>query len=390
MIAFGLAVLVVLLVVFVVLPNSGGSKVTAQFSSAVGIYKNTSVDILGVPVGKVTSVKPDGDHVDITLEYPSKYKIPANAVAVIVANSLVADRYVQLAPAYTSGPVMADHAVIPLARTASPAELDDVYAALDKLSIALGPKGANKNGSLNTLLQVGAANLQGNGAALGNSVQQLDKAATTLANGKTDLFGTVKNLQAFTSALSASDTQVRHFEEQLAQVSDELASERGDLGAALKQLGIALGQVADFVKSNESKVHTDLAGLDDIAGILVKQKSSLNETLAVAPVALSNIIHAYQSDIGAIATRSNLSSLTDPTQLCQLMNTGGLLKSVTGNLLGPLTSQIVSTCNKVIAKLPVGSKQLQLPTGVSLSTLTNLIDQLLGATPVGGLIGNGS
>ncbi len=45
--------------------------------------------------------------------------------------------------------------------------------------------------------------------------------------------------------------------------------------------------------------------------MLVKQKASLNETLAVAPVALANIVHAYQPDIGVIATRSNLASLTD-------------------------------------------------------------------------------
>ena len=30
-------------------------------------------------------------------------------------------------------------------QTASPVELDDIYAALDKLNVALGPKGADSN-----------------------------------------------------------------------------------------------------------------------------------------------------------------------------------------------------------------------------------------------------
>ena len=65
--------------------------------------------------------------------------------------------------------------------------------------------------------------------------------------------------------------------------------------------------MATFVKDNASKVHTDLDGLKDVTGILVKEKSSLNETLAVAPVALANIVHAYQDDLGVIGTRSNRS-----------------------------------------------------------------------------------
>ncbi|HEY3736677.1 MAG TPA: MCE family protein [Jatrophihabitans sp.] len=389
--AGALVALVALLVSLRIFVGAPTRTVTAQFSSAVGIYKGTPVEILGVKVGSVTKVRPEGNHVNVTLHYASKHPVPASAIAVVVANSLVSDRYVQLAPAYTSGAQLADHATIPLNRTASPAELDDVYSALDKLSTALGPNGANKNGSLNALLQVAASNLKGNGAALGQSVQSLSQAANTLANGRDDLFGTLKNLQVFTDALSASDSQVRHFEEQLAQVSGELAAERGDLGSALHQLGTALDQVATFVDTNATDLHTDITGLKNVAGVLVKNKASLDETLAIAPVALANIIHAYQSDLGVIATRSNLGSLTDPGQICQLMDAAGLLGKTAGNLLGPLTGQIVSACNSVIKNLP-SSDALQLPPGTSLSDLTSLLDQLLGglSSATGGLVGGGS
>ncbi|MGH8961195.1 MAG: MCE family protein [Jatrophihabitantaceae bacterium] len=379
---------VVLAVVFGVglylLFGGGGTKtVTANFASAVGVYPGTPVKILGVQVGQVSKVSPQGGSVAITLSYDSKYKVPANAVSLIVANSLVSDRYVQLAPVYSgSGPVLSDRARIPLSRTASPAELDDIYGALDKLSVALGPKGTNKHGSLSTFLKVASANLNGNGAALGNSITQLSKAAQTLSDGREDLFGTVKNLQAFTQALSSSDAQVRHFEEQLAQVAGDLANERSDLGSALHNLTTALNSVATFVKDNAGKVHTDLGGLKDLTKILVAENSSLNETLAVGPVALANIVHAYQGDLGVIATRSNTESLTDPGQLCQLLKLGGLLTPV-GNLLGPQTAKIVSTCNQAIAKLPNGGA---LPPGLDLTQIQNALTQLLGG---GGLVGAG-
>lgn len=333
-------------------------KVTANFSSGVGVYPGTPVKILGIEVGSVTKVTPNGDSVKIAMKYDDKYKVPDGAISVVVANSLVSDRYIQLAPAYTGkGPTLKDGANIPLSRTASPSELDDIYGALNELSVALGPNGANKNGSLSTLVNIAAANLQGNGAAFGNSITQLSKAAATLSNGREDLFGTVRNLEVFTKALSASDVQVRHFEEQLAQVAGDLADERADLGAALHNLTGALHDVAVFVKTNASKVHTDIVGLKDITNILVKQKAALNETLAVGPVALANIVHAYQESQGTLGTRSNLGNLLDPASICEALNSvalktlpGGLgdLLGGASTLLGPLTKQIATNCTAIL------------------------------------------
>ena len=62
---------------------------------------------------------------DLTLDHG--VKVPAGAGAVVVAPSVVADRYIQLTPAYTGGPRLGDHAVIPATRTATPVEIDQLY-----------------------------------------------------------------------------------------------------------------------------------------------------------------------------------------------------------------------------------------------------------------------
>lgn len=365
-------------------------SVKAEFSSAVGVYPGTPVRILGVDVGEVTGVDPSAQNVLVTMEYDSKYQVPSNSIAVVVANSLVSDRYLQLAwPTPKSSDPLADGAIIPKERTTGPAELDDIYAALNKLSVALGPSAANKTGALSEFIKVSAANLNDNGAALGNSISQLSRAATTLASGREDLFGTVRNLQTLTSALADSDLQIKHFQEQLAQVSGDLASEREDLGAALHNLTLALDDVAGFVKANQGKLHTDLQGLRVISQILIKQQSSLNETFALGPVALANIVHAYQPDLGVIATRGNLASLTDPVTLCQVLDIGGLLDPVAG-LLGPLTGTIKKACTKILKNLPSGSK-FTLPSGVDPEELKKILQGLLGGGGgLGAIITGGS
>ena len=387
----GIVIAVVLAVVvgvgaYFLFGGSDTKKLTAQFDSAVGVYSGTPVKILGVDVGEVTSVHPSAGYVTVGLEYDSKYKVPSNAVVVVVANSLVSDRYLQLSwPTPKSKTLIADGATIPKDRTSGPAELDDIYAALNQLSVALGPKGANKDGALSEFIKVSEANLKGNGAALGNSITALSKAMTTLANGRDDLFGTVRNLQSLTSALADSDTQIKHFEEQLAQVSGDLASERSELGEALHNLGGALDKVATFVKDNQDKVHVDLDGLKTISGILVKEQGSLEETLAVAPVALANIVHAYQPNIGAIATRGNLASLFDPVNVCQVLNIGGYLKPVTSLLPPTLLKPVIDTCTKVLKNLPSGSKLNLDP-----ATIKKLLDGLSGGGGLGGIITGGS
>ena len=85
-------------------------------------------------VGKVEKIEPQPDHVKISFWYSDKYKVPADAKAVILSPSLVTPRSIQLTPAYTGGPVMADHAVIPQGRTAVPVEYDDFRQQLEKLT----------------------------------------------------------------------------------------------------------------------------------------------------------------------------------------------------------------------------------------------------------------
>lgn len=293
--------------------------VVAHFTRAVGVYPGSDVRILGVKVGTITRVTPEGATVRVEMEYDADRRVPADAVAVVVPPSLVSDRYVQLAPVYRGGPVLSDGADIPLRRTASPVELDEVYRSLDDLSVALGPQGANRDGALSRLLQVGADNLEGNGARINQGIEDLDQAVSTLSDHSGDLFGSVKNLQVFVSALADSDQQVRQFNANLASVAQQLADERASLAAALKNLAAALDQVTSFVHDNQVLLRSNLTGLAQVTNTLVHQRDALAEFLDVAPAALSNISNSYNPVSGTLDTRNNFNQLGDPAYVCALL-----------------------------------------------------------------------
>jgi phospholipid/cholesterol/gamma-HCH transport system substrate-binding protein len=356
----GGVVLVLFLALAVVLwPSAGTTHVRAQFVRAVGLYPGSDVRILGVKVGKVTKVTPDGDRVTVDFEYDDKYAVPADAKAVVVAPSVVSDRYVQLTPVYKHGPKMADGAKIGLKETAVPVELDRIFSSLNDLDVGLGPKGANKNGALSRLLAVGADNLDGQGTNINQTLTDFSKAISTLSGGRGDLFDTVRNLQVFTTALANSDGQVRAFNTDLASVADQLAGERGELALVLKNLAVALGEVASFVKENRANLTTDISGLADITGVLAKEKDSLAEVLDAGPVALSNLQNAYNPASGTLDTRDNAQQIDDPSQyLCSLLTSLGQPKSVCDQIDKVLKNHQLPDPGQL---LPSGSNGLNAP-----------------------------
>ncbi len=320
---------IVALVVAAALTMFGGDDrktLTALFPRAISVYEGSDVRVLGVPVGTVDSVTPSGTDVVVTMSYDAEVQIPAEAEAVIISPSVVGDRYVQLTPAYTGGEMLADNATLEVDRTAVPLELDQIYENLDKLNVALGPNGANRNGALSDLLEVTAANFGGQGEQFHQTIEDFGKFSETLSDNREEFFSSTRSLQGFISTLAENDATVRRFNQSMADVSTVLEGEREELSAALENLSVALGQVSTFVRDNREILGRNIKGLNRVSKVLVKQRAALDEILTVAPTALNNLALTYNPQAGTLDTRSNLGEIgyqitSDPaTYLCGFVN----------------------------------------------------------------------
>lgn len=307
--------------------DSAGTRLTAYFDRAVGVYAGSDLRILGVRVGEVESVRPQGTRVRVELALDEGVRVPESARALVVAPSVVADRYVQLTPAYRSGPALADGAVLPASRNRTPVEIDQLYASLTDLSEALGPDGANSAGALSKLLETGAANLDGNGEAIGGSIEEFGKAAKTLDGSSDDLFATLSRLQSFTTMLKEKDTDVRTAQERLDTVVGYFADNRDDLAGALDELGTALARVKTFIEDNRGELKENVDKLVPLTRTLVDQRASLAEALDVAPLAADNLVGAYDTDTGRLDGRANLNEISMGGPLLPLPATGGAATS---------------------------------------------------------------
>lgn len=360
-----------------------GTRITAYFAKTVGVYPDSEVKVLGVGVGRITSVTPQGDRVRVEMSVTDGIEIPADAQAVVVAPSLVSDRYVQLTPAYESGPLMADGTVIPLERTATPVELDDLTASVNDLATALGPNGANKDGALSNVLDTAAANLAGNGELFNQTIQQLSAASAALADSSGDLFTTVDNLATFTEALAESDAQVKAFNDRLADVSGYLADDRDELGTALTSLGTALTDVHGFIADNKDAISSNVDKLTGVTQALVDQRAAVAEILDVAPLAMSNFLSTYDAASASFAIRGNLNELTYPPVLMLCRTLAAATPAEVPKTISDLCTQLAPYIDGTLG-LPSAAEALGALSSGQLPPLPIPLVDLTGAVTGGG------
>ncbi|MCP2624222.1 MCE family protein [Mycolicibacterium smegmatis] len=300
--------------IYQVWPSRGGLKLTAYFTNAVGLYPGDQVRVVGVPVGTIDSIEPRPSDVKIEMTLDRGVKVPADAKALIIAPNLVAARFIQLTPAYTEGDEMADGTSIGLDRTAVPVEWDQVKEQLTQLSSQLGPQEGSVQGPLAQVVNQAADTFDGNGDSFRNALRELSQTAGRLGDSRTDLFGTVRNLQILVDALSNSNEQIVQFTNHVASVSQVLADSANGLDSTLDTLNQALSDVRGFLNESNDSLIAQVGKLADFTQILTDHSEDIEQLLHVTPNGLANFYNIYNPAQGTVGGLLSLPNFANPVQ----------------------------------------------------------------------------
>ena len=283
--------------------------VTAYFSDSAGLFTGNDVGILGVPVGKVRKIEPDGDRVKVTLEIDADHPVPADAGAVVVARSVATDRYVELTPVYAGGPKLADGDTIAVDSTRTPVDFDQVLETID--GFATGIAGSKETtDAIRRFVDTGDAAFSGQGEQLHETITKLSGAATDVGAQSDEAVATLDSLDRLVAAINGNESTVRKFLRRVAQGSALLDDQRTEFRASLRALDRAVHTVAAFAVKNRAQIVKALDGSADIMNTLVQKQEQLSEILEVMPLALQNL--ARTDDHGRVPMR------IDPTILAPL------------------------------------------------------------------------
>lgn len=271
-------------------PGADRMTVSAEFRDSVGLYVGNDVAVLGIPVGKVVAVHPEGTHVVVDLELDPEVKIPAGAGAVTLSPSVVTDRRVELTPAYRDGPVLRDGDRIPLERTRTPVEIDRVFAAADRLAGQLNTA-LDQGGkpALADALDVASREFAGNGPKIRESLRGLATAVGVGADNRDELVALIRSVDHLTAISADHDATIRSFTANLTDATALLDQQGPRLTDTLDDITDLLDRTDRLITDNRADGEDTLRNLRTTAATVADRRRELTESIDVLPTLFVNL-----------------------------------------------------------------------------------------------------
>jgi ABC-type transporter Mla subunit MlaD len=280
---------------FLVVRSTGSSyTVRAEFADAAGLRGHSEVKVGGVEVGTVSSMAVTSDDKALVAMKVSGVRIGPDAHAYVRPVNLLGEKYVDLEPGDQSRPLPSG-SEIPLARTSTPVELDQLLDTLDastraRLEIlidssgeALAGRGRDFGATLGSLppaldqaqAMVGA--FAQDNQALGRLVDESDRVIGTMAGQRRALGKLVGTTSDALSVVASRDIQ-------LGQTIQQAAPSVAQLHATLAQLqrtATALTPAANGLRASAPGVAATLRALPAFANAA---SPTLATATRVAPI----------------------------------------------------------------------------------------------------------
>jgi phospholipid/cholesterol/gamma-HCH transport system substrate-binding protein len=303
--------------------SSGTYTLQADFSRGDNLFAPTPVKSLGVPIGTVTSVANEGDHVVAKMSIDDKYPLPADARADVTQDTLLSQGFVQMSPGYTSGPRLPAGSVIPVSRTSVPATTDELLGSLNKFLGAINPPTAA--GAVTSLAQV----LQGNGAQLNSLIHNASGTISLLAQKGNELGQLLGAAGQLTGTLDKQNGIIGQFINNYNTVSGVLAANRDQLSGAINNLNDATVQATALLQPNLTPLQQDVGNLTSISRGLDRNLGSLDQSF-------SSLVHLF-GEQGY-----------DPVHNWEPINIGSGSATIQPAFVSELADRLASVCRRFL------------------------------------------
>ncbi|MGO3328130.1 MCE family protein [Gordonia sp. (in: high G+C Gram-positive bacteria)] len=272
------------------------TTVTAYFDDVSGLYEGNDVAVLGMPIGRILSVDPQGTRVKVEMTVDDDVAIPEDVTAAIVNTSIVTTRHVELTPAYTGGPKLGDDGVIK--HTKAPVEIGTLFDSIDRLVVNLSGDKPGE-GPIADLVDITSGVADGNGERLRDALEALAKAGKTGADNGDAIVDIIKSLSTLTTTLTDNYPKMMQFSSSMTQVSQMLGDQSAGLVSTLGDLNRTLQNTSEFLANNAGTISSSTGRLSAVIGNLSDYSRQVVEAVDIAPLLFQNLSNSISAEQGA-------------------------------------------------------------------------------------------
>jgi phospholipid/cholesterol/gamma-HCH transport system substrate-binding protein len=249
--------------------------VSADIEQAPNLFVGGRVMVRGVEVGEIIDVVPRPDGVRVTMQIEEGVKIPADAHLSVVPITVIADRYVQLTPPYSSGALLEDGAHIAAANTSIPAELDDVLKQLKELLATIEPKDGEKRGPLAKLVRDVDYIVRGNTSDLQGTIRNSASFLNNLAGSSEEITGLIRNLDQLFITLAGRRSEIGLVNERFQLVAASLRGDRRDLEGTIENITLLSRETTRLFRRSGDDLGEALKNTDIVVSRLLEQQDEI-------------------------------------------------------------------------------------------------------------------
>jgi phospholipid/cholesterol/gamma-HCH transport system substrate-binding protein len=233
-------------------------RVKVRFSDVLDLVPQSGVKVNEVAIGRVDEITlaPDGWTAEVTMLVNGDVRLPANANAKLRQSSLLGEKYIELsAPEQPDGKLLANGALIPLARTNRNTEVEEVLGAL---SMLLNGGGVDQLQKISRELN---AALEGNETNIRNMLDNVTTFVSTVDSSKNDITRAIDGLNRLAGTLNGQRDQIANAVDNLGPGLRVLSDQRTQLVTMLQALDSLSTVAVDTVNKSQADIVADLKAL---------------------------------------------------------------------------------------------------------------------------------
>lgn len=283
LVALGVLAALMASLVIITKIGPGYKRISADFIQGAALLPKNPVTVAGIPVGTVTGMKLNGDHVTVDMKVQNNLNIGKDSRATIMVTTILGSRYVSLQPG-GGGPL--NNNTIDVNHTAVPYDLQQ---ALQDVAINYGDVNTD---NLAHAIGVLGKQIESLPPLIPKAMDNLKRLSTVMADRREQVGSMLKTMDMVTTTLHRQQTSIGSMVNQGQQLFGEFVARR----AAFHQMVVSLTRLVnvlnDTVINDRPQVDALLANMNTLTGLLAQHDDMLASILQSAPVALRGLANA--------------------------------------------------------------------------------------------------
>ncbi len=280
-----LAMIAILLAGLVILTKVGPGykRVSADFIQAAALLPKNPVTVAGIPVGTVTGMRLNGDHVTVDMRIQNNIDLGKDSRAVIMVTTILGSRYLALHPG-AGGPL--ENNTIDINHTEVPYDLQQ---ALQDVAVTYGEVNTDQ---LARAVEVLAKQVQGLPPMIPKSMDNLKRLSKVMADRRDQFGSMLKTMDLVTATLRRQQASIGAMVNQGQQLFGEFVTRRAAFHQLIQALDSLINVLDDTIVTDRPQVEALLGNMNTLTGLLKRNDAMLASILESAPVAIRGIANA--------------------------------------------------------------------------------------------------